>query len=308
MRTRAVAIGVAVASSSSMRSGRSESESGPITTPNRSIPTRVLARSRGPGRVRAAHVEQMREAMSGREWAALRAVAKLRLVTGKQLERLCFAEDLGEASRAVVRRRVLGRLVRARVLTTLVRRIGGVHAGSAGLVYHLDTAGLRLLAAESTARRMDPPGERYMRHVLAVSELYVALVERAREGEFRLVRFAAEPASWWPDGRNGLLKPDASIRVANEDHHDSWWAEVDLATESLPTLGRKLTAYLDFYNRGQLGPGKIMPWVLVTAPNAKRYSDIVRLIRQLPRQADELFTVAVHNDAAEVIMRRLGQS
>ena len=43
---------------------------------------------------------------------------------------------------AVVRRRVLGRLVQARVLGTLERRIGGVRAGSQGLVFFLDVAGV----------------------------------------------------------------------------------------------------------------------------------------------------------------------
>jgi hypothetical protein len=95
--------------------------------------------------------------------------------------------------------------------------------------------------------------------------------------------------------------------VSGSEHADAWWLEVDLATESLPTVGRKLTAYLDFYNRGQVGPGKIMPWIMITVPDAKRLSEIVRLIRQQPRRADELFTVVTHNDAAEVIVRKLSQ-
>jgi hypothetical protein len=299
MRRRGVAIGVAVALSTSMRSGLARGGSGSLTTPNLSGPTKLLSRSAGPERVRAGHVGRLRDALSERDWAVMRDVARLRLVTAKQLERLHFAA-LSETSGPVVRRRVLGRLVRERVLATLARRIGGVRAGSAGLVYYLDTAGQRLLAVDGTARRMDAPGERYLWHVLAVAGIYVDLVERARSGGLRLDRFDAEPASWWPDGRGGRLKPDAYVVVASETHRDSWWVEVDLATESLPTLGRKLTAYV--------GPGKIMPWVLVTVPDAKRYSDVVRLIRQLPLQTDELFTVAVHNDAAEVIMRRLGQS
>ena len=72
---------------------------------------------------------------------------------GKQLERLHFTE-LSGASGPVVRRRVLGRLVRWEVLTTLERRIGGVRAGSSGLVYALNIAGKRLVTedAESLGR------------------------------------------------------------------------------------------------------------------------------------------------------------
>jgi hypothetical protein len=234
-------------------------------------------------------------------------VARLRLTTGKQLERLHFAELTG-ASRSVVRRRVLGRLVRERVLATFERRIGGVRSGSDGLVYNLDTAGQRLLASDWPVRRVRPPGERYVRHVLAVGQLYVDLVELARAGSLTLEQFEAEPASWWPDGHGGRLKPDAHVLVASGDYSDHWWVEVDLATEHLPVLKRKLITYFDFYNQGQLGPGEVMPWVLVTVPDAKRYSEIDRLIHQMPLQARELFTVALHNDAARTIMRKLYQS
>jgi hypothetical protein len=260
----------------------------------------------GPERVRAGYVERLREALSDRDWAVIRDVAKLRLVTGAQLERLHFT-GLSEASGPVVRRRLLGRLVSERVLATLERRIGGVRAGSTGLAYYLDAAGQRLLSAEVPARRMSPPGERFVRHTLAVTELYVSLAEQSRTGAGRVKRFATEPASWWPDGRGGRLKPDAYVAVSNAAHTDHWWVEVDRATEHLPTLGRKLTVYADYCARGQIGPGKVMPWVLVTVPDDKRCSDVVRLIRQMPTDGQELFTVALHNDASQVIMRRLEQ-
>jgi hypothetical protein len=245
--------------------------------------------------------------LSARDWAVVRDVARLRLVTGRQLERLHFTE-LSKTSGPVVRRRVLGRLTKERVLQTLERRIGGVRAGSAGLVFALDAAGVRLMAEDGRPGRPNLPGERYLRHVLAVSQLYVDLLERARERELRLDVFQAEPASWWRDGRGGWLKPDGYAHVSNKEHTDHWWIECDLDTEHLPTLRRKFMTYLDFYHQGQLGPQGIMPWVLITVPDAKRYSDIVRLISQLPSQADQLFTVVIHNDAAEVIVGRLSQS
>lgn len=301
MRRRGVAVGVAVASSTSRTSCLDIRDSERNSHGNLSVLSGLNTRSGG--YVTAARLDALRESLSDRDWAVIQDVASLRLATGGQLERLHFA-GLADASRPVVRRRVLGRLVRERVLGTRERRIGGVRAGSEGLIYHLDVAGQRLC---ETARRGEQPGERYVRHVLAVTELYVSLTERAQAGALRLDRFEAEPVSWWPDGRGGRIKPDGQVRVSSLDHFDSWWLEVDLATEHLPTLKGKLAAYLDFYRRGQLGPDGIMPWVLVTVPNAKRCSDIVRLIRQLPPQAHELFTVALHNDAAEVIVRRLRQ-
>lgn len=306
MRDRGVAIGVAVASSTALQSGLASAVSRTITTGKLSASTVLMSRAAGPRRVRAGHVELLRDSLTERDRAVLRDVAKLRLVSGKQLERLHFA-DLADTSRPVVRRRVLGRLVQVRTLATLERRIGGVRAGSEGLVHHLDTAGQRLLS-DGTARKMDPPGERYVRHVLAVADLYVDLIEAMRSGGLRLVRFDAEPASWWSDGEGGWLKPDSYVAVQSDAHTDHWWVEADLATEHLPTLKRKLMTYVDFWQSGQLGPDGIMPRVLVTVPDAKRYSDVVRLIHQLPTGSEKLFIVAGAKDAAMVIMRCLNES
>ena len=305
MRERGVAVGVAVASSGRARSGLARAGTEADSQGNLLVWSSPTTRSGG--YVGAAWLERLRDGLSARDWAVIRDVARLRLVTGAQLERLHFA-DLAETSRPVVRRRVLGRLVRGRVLDTLERRVGGVRAGSSGLVYALDIAGKRLMARDGRATRPSLPGERHVRHVLAVGQLYVDLAELARAGKLALDEFEAEPASWWPDGHGGRLKPDAHVLVANGNHSDHWWVEVDLATEHLPTLKRKLMTYLDFYNQGQLGPDGIMPWVLVTVPDAKRLSEIDRLIHQLQSRAGELFTVALHNDAAEVIMGRLNQA
>ena len=298
-----VAVGVAVAWSSAGSFARPEG----------------YARTNSPGKLSsfdyesssdylsASRLDWVREHVSERDLAVARDVARLRLVTGEQLERLHFVE-LGAGSQPVVRRRVLGRLVQWRVLATFERRIGGTRAGSEGLVYALDVAGQRLMGSELRARRPNLPSVRFVRHVLAVSEVYVSLVESAREQVLRLDTFEAEPACWWPDGRGGVLKPDAYMAIGGEAHIDHWWVEVDLNTEHLPTLKRKLMAYSAFRRRGQLGPDNIMPRVLVTVPDAKRYSDVVRLIRQLPTEDENWFVVSVAKDAARVIVRCLNES
>jgi hypothetical protein len=194
------------------------------------------------------------------------------------------------------------------VLATLERRIGGERAGSSGLVYACDIAGKRLVGVSGRVTRPGTPGLLFVQHVLAVSELYVALVERTRrDQQVRLENFEAEPACWWPDGQRGKLKPDAYVRLSTPTYHDHWWVEADRATESLPTIRRKLGAYVSFWRSGQLGPGGIMPRVLLTVPDAKRYSEIVRLIRQLPTESQELVIVAVAKDAGAVLVRCLNQ-
>jgi hypothetical protein len=146
-----------------------------------------------------------------------------------------------------------------------------------------------------------------VRHVLAVSELYARLTEMTRRTELQIESFEAEPTCWWPDDRGGLLKPDAYAAVGAETYADHWWVEMDLATEHATTLKRKLATYVSFWRSGQLGPDDTVPRVLVTVPDTKRLSEIDRLIHQLPPEAGELFTVALHNDAADLIVRRLSQ-
>ena len=194
-----------------------------------------------PERVRMAHVEWVEERMSPRDWLVLETVNRLRLASGGQLERLYFAE-LSVKSRSVVRGRVLRRLMDWRVLGELPRRIGGAGHGSSARVLGLDSTGARLLrtranaAPQAASRVRFPalPGERMVRHTLAVSELYIQLNDHARLTNASVERFDAEPAAWWPNGLGGWLKPDAHLVLAAGDVRDHYWCEVDLATYPSP--------------------------------------------------------------------------
>src|SRR5947209_1774206 len=90
-----------------------------------------------------AATERIAEGLSERDKAIADTVRRVRIATGRQLERLHFAELQG-AHRDRTRRRVLARLTDLQVLTTLDRRIGGAHAGSAGLIFALGIVGQRL--------------------------------------------------------------------------------------------------------------------------------------------------------------------
>lgn len=267
------------------------------------------ARSR---RVSTAQVMALAETLTEREWQILSTINRLRLATGSQLERL-HLHELNGKSRSVVRWRVLKRLVDARVLMPLARRVGGGLRGSAQLAYALDSGGERLLRlrrnlaqGEERIRRPGAIGDRFVRHTLATSELYVQLVEQSRITGFTVDEFLAEPAAWWPNVAGGWLKPDAYLAISAADVTDCWWIEVDLATEAVPTLRGKFLACLDFVNQGQLGPAKVVPRVLVTVPTDARGEVVEGLIARLPAPADELFAVALHEEAADIIVTNLG--
>ncbi len=267
-------------------------------------------RARG-RRVRLAHVMGVAETLTEREWQIMTTINRLRLATGLQLERLHF-DELSGKSRSVVRWRVLKRLVDAEVLMPLARRVGGGLRGSAQRAYALDVAGERLLRlrrnlaqGEERIRRPGPIGDRFVRHTLATSELYVQLVERSRIDGFTVDEFLAEPAAWWSNGAGGWLKPDAYLAISAADVTDSWWIEVDLATEAVPTLRGKFLAYLDFVHQGQLGPSQVVPRVLVAVPTEARCEVMTSLMARLPTPADELFAVTLHEQAADLLAAEL---
>jgi hypothetical protein len=263
-----------------------------------------------PKRVRAGHVAWVQERLSERDWKILEIVNRLRLVTGWQLERLFFV-DLTPRSRIVTRSLSLSRLTTWRVLYRLPRRIGGAMRGSSVAVYALGPAGQRLLMQRAnengTAARVrtSVPSERFVQHILAVSELYVRLVEAERDGVFVLRQFITEPSCWWPNRRGNWLKPDAFFVLSNGKVDHLWWLECDKATESLPTIARKLGTYLDFVRRGQVGPRGAVPRVLVTVPSEARAAAIAGIVRRLPSPADELFTAAVERDALLALLSYL---
>jgi hypothetical protein len=264
-------------------------------------------RGRTPQRVRFAYVEWVAERLSARDRAILASIYRLRLATGQQLERLHFS-DLTTPARARVRRRVLARLVRWRVLASLDRRIGGVRAGSSGLVFALDSAGQQLVRLDANlhgyvaGRRPREPSSALLGHTLTVAELYVQLVERSRLAPFTVAAFDTEPACWHPDGLGRWLKPDAYVKLSTDAVSDHWWVEVDKGTEHLPTIRRKLVAYVDFAASGGLGPGNVLPRVLVTVPTEARQAALAEVIGRLPEPAAVLMHVTTETAAVPLLV------
>lgn len=248
----------------------------------------------------ADRVRELERRLADRDWTVLKSVGRLRLVTGEQLGRLHFTDTTLRQ-----RRRALARLVDLRLLAVLDRRIGGVRAGSDGLVYTLDVAGIRLMevGAQRRVQRPTTPSLLYLRHALKVSELYVQLSEVQRKRGFDLLDFEAEPACWRSfagrGGGRGMLKPDAYVRIATEAFEDSWFVEVDLATESPRALDRKLAVYRQYWQSGreQAACG-VFPRVLWLVPDERRHAVVADACARQPTEVWPLFLVTLVSDAA----------
>jgi len=183
-----------------------------------------------PARVRPAHVDWVASRLSARDRDIVEIVNRLRVVSSTQLSRLFFADLRAGRSRTTARTRALRRLVAWRVLCPLERRTGGHGGGSGAQCYALDSTGQRQAEdAGGRVRRPGAPGQRTLRHILGVSELYVSLVELGRTAGFTVAAFEAEPGCWWPNGLGGRLKPDAYALLACGTVRDHWWLEHDQA-------------------------------------------------------------------------------
>ena len=132
-------------------------------------------------------------------------------------------------------------------------------------------AGFRLIAGQSRRRPWDV-GLPFLAHTLAVSELYVRLVEAQRLGTLELASFTTEPACWrrfpGPSGGRVTLKPDAYAVTRLGAYEDHWFIEVDRSTEPASTLMRKCEQYRRYWQTGtEQAEAGIFPRVLFLVPS-----------------------------------------
>jgi len=265
-------------------------------------------------RVSPAQLARLAEELPERRWRLLRAVSALRLVTGGQLRRRFYAD--GGASAARLARLDLAALHRAGIVHRLERRIGGVRAGSTGFVYAVGPVGRRLLELDAGeglayARSRYEPSVGFVRHALAVSELYVGLHEHLTDrltGEhdaaldFRVER-AAGRCYLDAVGTPATLKPDAEVRLRRAGFEDRWWIEVDRATERRSTVQRKCAAYAAYFHTGReqqrTGMFPLTAWLTTTETRAAVLREVVTTFDRRDRR---LFRVGLLSAATPLLL------
>jgi hypothetical protein len=206
-----------------------------------------------PRRVTATALAAIADRLSDRDRTVLASIAEHRFLTVRQIQALHFT-DHAPTSGGRIARRTLARLRGFGLLGTLERRVGGVRAGSAGLVHYLDDAGHHLLHG-SRRHRVQDPSERFVSHRLAIADAHIGLVSADRDGAIELVECTVEPASWRRytgfGGARVTLKPDLYVETAvGRELVHAWFIEVDLGTESIPTLLRKCHDYESYRRVG----------------------------------------------------------
>lgn len=257
----------------------------------------------------AARVVRLRRELGERDLAVLASLRRVRLLTTDQVRRLHFTDN-SPTTQARRCRAALRRLTELRLMVRLGRQVGGVRAGSSGTLFGLTGLGLAVLDVPTGQHRRRTFWEAkpyFQDHLLAVSELYVRLVERARTEAIDLLAFDAEPACWRRfagiGGEAIMLKPDAFVRVGVADYELTSFVEVDLGTESVPTVRRKCLVYLRYWRAGleQQRHG-VFPRVIWLVPDQRRADKIISAIKRLSRHGTEsLFTVTTAEHGPDLL-------
>lgn len=251
--------------------------------------------------VTRARTEAIGEQLKRRQRSVVHDVDRLGVVTGRQLQRLHYGTSPAGARLA---RKHLSQLVHWRVLGRLKRSVGGVRRGSAGYVYALGPVGQRLVQpGRSRYREPWTPRESFMRHALAISELYTELRER-ESADVELLNFDSEPGCWrryfGPGGARSMLKPDAFVVLGLGDVEDRYFIEMDCGTEPGPRLLTKAKAYIRYWQSGrEQAESEVFPYVLWIGPDERRADFIVGVLSGLPAEQWQIFQVATAGSAVK---------
>ena len=244
----AIPAGSSATSSSSQASRESVRGRGTNTPPTMSTESaRVLQPDKRRRRIDRDELRRISEAMPERDREVMRRIDEHRYLTTHQVQSFAFTDHGSADSAARTTRYVLARLERLALIRSLPRRVGGVRAGSAARIWQLAPAGARLLRDEGQTYRSHEPSLRFLRHCLAVADVHLGLRNLTALEAVEAIDVATEPASWrryiGPGGEQRWLQPDLASAVRTRDYVDRWFIEVDLGTESLPTVLKKCGQY-----------------------------------------------------------------
>ncbi|OBK28893.1 hypothetical protein A5634_19860 [Mycobacterium asiaticum] len=304
-----------IASTTPAASAPVNGQSRPLPSGNSGAPcgtTGSAKRSVGQ-RISASAIDVISSRLSDRDRAILRSVDQHQFLTVHHIAALHF-DTIAPAARSRLTRRTLARLRDLRILGTLDRRIGGVRAGSHGLIYHVDVVGDRLRESRHRQGRLRyEPTTRFVSHRLAVADAHVALIRADRDGQLELVDSAVEPATWRRFTGIGAarrtLKPDLYAETATtDDLVRAWFIEIDLGTEHLPTLLTKCREYEAYRHTGieqdRDGAFPLVVWSLTHPDPAtadRRRQALTAAIAADPHLTPALFRVIAPNELVSLI-------
>ncbi|WP_371652893.1 MULTISPECIES: replication-relaxation family protein [unclassified Streptomyces] len=265
-------------------------------------------------RITSSRLALLADTLTDGEEAVLKALAAVHLATAGHVARIVFGARAPATARSLAHRN-LHRLADH----GLIRRYRDLSRqrwpGKPGYVYLLTQAGAKLISAAgpgSTHRRDWRPADAFLTHRLAITELYVRLVERARDGTSELLEFKAETDAWrsYRDPMTYRLeycRPDALVRLRlNQQPRLNWFIEIDRGTESPKRIAEKCRVYRAYeVTEVEQNKHQVFPGVIFIVPDEARAAAIRRVIAKRPAEDRGLFTVTTDSDAIDALHHRL---
>ena len=269
-----------------------------------------------PRKLNWTHLTNLRNRLSERDIHILRSIEKHRFLLTGQVERLYFTDGSSPPANTRATNRALKKLNEYGLINPLKRRIGGVRAGSASLIWHLTEPGYKLLHLDDSEagrrKRFDEPSPMFLEHTLAVAECAVQLFSICRPSEdLELISVDSEPSCWRPftdNGRTVQLKPDLFAITTYEDYEDQWFIEVDLNTESVSQVVEKCKVYRKYFYTGlEQKKSQLFPVVVWLVPDEKRKNSIKAAIKESIPKEPKMFLV-ITPDELEKMLRQYIES
>lgn len=261
-------------------------------------------------RISRQRLEEAEERLAERDMQVLVAVQRYRYLLTSQIQRLYFTDAATPTAALRAASRALRKLREMGLIDHLARRIGGVRAGSGGLVWYLTHAGERLLRLHeqsvSPVRRFFEPSPHFLAHSLAVAEIAVQLTGLCRETHgAKLTALQPEPECWRTYSEYGTLmalKPDLFAITVSGQYEDRWFIEVDLDTESPAKIIGKCEKYHKYYRSGlEQGEHGVFPLTVWIVPTMARKEKLISHIREAFDKQPKLFAVITGDELAHLI-------
>lgn len=256
-------------------------------------------------------LEETAARLSDRDRQVLAAIQHYRYLLTGQIQRLYFTEAATPSAAHRAATRTLKRLRELGLIEHLTRRIGGVRAGSAGLVWHITHAGERLIYLGNhtltPTKRFFEPSPYFLSHSLAVAEVAVSLTELCQEYQtMKLTALQPEPECWRTYSEYGnivALKPDLFAITVSGQYEDRWFVEVDLATESPSKVISKCERYHKYYRSGlEQQEAEVFPLTVWIVPTTERKQQLITYIKDAFDKQPKLFAVITKNELEDLIL------
>lgn len=268
--------------------------------------------SRGQRRLSRRQLVEIGSRLGERDLEVLRSVQRYRYLLSGQVQRLHFVDAATDTAALRATNRNIKKMKELGLIDSLARRIGGVRAGSSGLVVHITHAGERLLRLHDhrayPARHSFDPSPYFLAHTLAVAETSIQLMEICREYALELNVLELEPECWRSYSGYGTmlsLKPDLYAAISSSEFEDRYFFEVDLSTESPSKVVEKCKKYHDYYRSNieqqESGVFPLTAWIV---PDDTRKASLITHIREEFKGQPKLFAVITSSELETLI--RLG--